>query len=58
MTKVVSIKPKENYLLFVRLSNGKEGLFDISPYLDKGIFSELKNESYFKQARISFGGVA
>jgi hypothetical protein len=58
MIKVISIEPKENKMIFVKLSNGKEGYFDVSPYLDKGIFKELKNDSYFKQARISFGGIA
>ncbi len=58
MIKVVTVKPKGQYKLFVQLSNGKEGIFDVSPYLNKGIFKELNNESYFKQARISFGGIA
>ena len=58
MLKIVSIEPKENYMLFVRLSNGKEGMFDVSPYLEKGIFEELKNTGYFKLARISFGGIS
>ncbi len=58
MIKVVSVEPREKYVLFIRLSNGKEGEFDVSPYLDKGIFTELKNKSYFKQARLSFNGVA
>jgi hypothetical protein len=58
MLKIISIEPKENFMLFVRLSNGKEGLFDVSPYLDKGIFGELKNTGYFKLARISFSGIS
>ncbi len=57
MIKVISIEPKENKMIFVRMSNGKEGYFDVSPYLDKGIFTELKNDGYFKQARILFGGI-
>jgi hypothetical protein len=57
MIKVVTIKPEGQYKLFVRLSNGKEGIFDVAPYLDKGIFRELVNESYFKQVRLSFGGI-
>ena len=58
MIKVISIEPKENKIIFVRMSNGKEGYFDVSPYLHKGIFKELQNDSYFKQARLSFGGIA
>jgi len=35
----------------------KKREFDIAPYLDKGIFTELKKESYFQQARVAFGGI-
>ena len=31
--------------------------FDVTPFLEKGIFSELKDESYFKQVRVAFGSV-
>lgn len=57
MNKVILVEPRDNYILFVKLSNGKVGEFDVSPYLDKGIFQELKNLSYFKQVRSAFGGV-
>jgi hypothetical protein len=39
----------------VTLSNGKRGIFDVTPYLDRGIFKELKDYQYFKRARIEFG---
>lgn len=57
MNKVIVVEPRDNYVLFVKLSNGKEGEFDVSGYLNKGIFKELQNVSYFKQARPAFGGV-
>jgi len=57
MLKVKQIEPRENYLLFVELSNGKKGIFDVKPYLEKGIFTELKNKDYFFTARPAFGGV-
>ena len=57
MNKVVTVETRENYMLFIKMSNGKSGEFDVSPYLDKGIFIELKKESYFKQVKPAFGGV-
>ena len=57
MNRVISVEAKENYTLLVRLSNGKVGEFDVSPYLNKGIFKELKNIGYFGQAKPAFGGV-
>lgn len=55
--KVVSATPSENYELTLRFSNGEERIFDTTPYLDKGIFAELRNLSYFKQVRLAFGTV-
>ena len=57
MLKVEHIECIENYQLRTRLSNGAEGIFDVSPYLDKGIFCELKNAEYFKSVRINFAGI-
>lgn len=57
MNKVISVEPRDNYILFVKLSNGKVGEFDVSRYLNKGIFKELQDPGYFKQVRPGFGGV-
>ncbi|HRH75956.1 MAG TPA: DUF2442 domain-containing protein [Cellvibrionaceae bacterium] len=54
---VTDVSAIGNYLLQVKFENGELKIFDVSPYLDKGIFTELKNESYFKQVRVAFGAV-
>ena len=41
----------------VVLSNGKSGIFDVEPYLDKGIFTELKDYNYFRNAHIEYGTI-
>ncbi len=41
----------------VTLSNGKRGIFDVKPYLDRGIFNELRDYAYFRRARIEFGTI-
>ena len=58
MVKVSYVEPKDDYVLLVKLSNGKEGFFDVKPYLDKGVFTELKDKSLFAAVRPAFGGVA
>ena len=58
MVKVTFVKAEKNYRLWVRLSSGKSGYFDVSPYLEKGIFKQLQDGAYFEQVRIAFGGVA
>ena len=57
MAKVVSAEAIDNYKLRVVLSNGETGIFDVSPYLDKGVFRQLKDEKYFRLVRVAYGGV-
>ena len=45
------------YKIKVVLSNGKSGIFDVEPYLDKGIFTELKDYNYFRNAHIEYGTI-
>jgi hypothetical protein len=58
MVKVISVQPIENYKLRIVLSDNRKGIFDVSPYLDKGIFQELKDPEYFRLVQAAFGGVA
>ncbi len=51
------VKPEPDYLLYVELDNGQKGLFDMKPYLDHGIFRELRDRDYFAQVGILFGAV-
>jgi hypothetical protein len=57
MVKVITAEPIEGYRLKVLLSNGKQGIFDVTPYLDKGVFHELKDREYFRRVNAAFGGV-
>lgn len=55
--KVVQVQPLENFKLRLCFDNGQVKRFDVAPYLEKGIFAELKNIHYFKQVEPFFGGV-
>jgi hypothetical protein len=57
MLTVKNIHYCEDYKFKAVLSNGAEGIFDISPYLEKGIFVQLKNKEYCKQVKINFAGI-
>lgn len=46
-----------NYKIKVVLSNGKSGIFSVQPYLEKGIFTELKDYNYFKNAKLEYGTI-
>jgi hypothetical protein len=58
MLKVIRVDATDDYTLFVELSDGSSGQFDVKPYLDKGVFSELKDKEYFKQVKPLFCGIA
>ena len=58
MLKVTKAIAKDNYTLFVELSDGRSGYFDVKPYLEKGVFTQLKDKNYFKQVKPFFCGIA
>ena len=47
--RILEIKPKSDFTLQIRLDNGNEGVFDITPYLEYEAFLELKNIDSFKK---------
>ena len=51
---IKSVKPQENYLLLLTFENGEKRQFDMKPYLDLGIFRELKDLKLFNTVRTSF----
>src|SRR5438874_9599629 len=51
---VKKVKPLDHYMLHLTFSNGEDRLFDVKPYLDKGIFRELQDVKMFNSVRISF----
>lgn len=55
--EVAYAEPLPQHKLKIRFKNDEEKEFDVTPFLDKGIFNELKDESYFKQVRVAFGAV-
>ena len=55
--KVIIAEPLTNHRLRLRFENGEIREFDVAPYLDKGIFRELKDDAYFRRVRVAFGSV-
>ncbi len=54
---VKKVQPTDDYKLFLTFSNGEIRLFEMKPYLKKGIFIELNNFSMFNTAHVSFDTV-
>ena len=55
--RIVEAVPTDDYKLTLIFSNGERGLYDCSPLLDFGVFQELRNMNYFKQAKVDHGTV-
>jgi hypothetical protein len=51
------VKPLSDYRIYVEIGDGRQGIFDMKPYLEHGIFRELKDEHYFNQVDILFGAI-
>ena len=45
--EVKDVLPQKDYTLHLWFTNGEEGILDMKPYLDKGIFQALKDEKMF-----------
>lgn len=54
---VTDVKPSDDYQLLLQFKNGEQKIFDMKPYLDKGIFIGLKDEIVFKTAKVNFDTV-
>ncbi|MEI6821771.1 MAG: DUF2442 domain-containing protein [Bacteroidota bacterium] len=51
---VKNVIPIDNYNLILTFENGEKRQFDMNPFLDKGIFKELRDLSVFNSVKISF----
>jgi hypothetical protein len=55
--RVSEVKPNRDYTLTLTFTNGEKRVFDVKPYLDKGIFRELKEPSMFNTVRPFLGSI-
>ena len=53
--RVTSVVPENHSRLRLRFSNGEERIYDCSPLLDFGVFTELRDPAYFRQV-VAAGG--
>lgn len=55
--RVKKVYPLKNYQLHLFFTNGEEKLFDVKPYLNKGIFEKLKDITVFNTVRPFLGSI-
>lgn len=55
--RVRAVHPNPDYTLTLEFDNQEVRVFDVKPYLDKGIFRELREKSVFYSVRPFLGSV-
>ncbi len=57
METVLRVRTHSNFQIEVEFSTGETRLFDVTPYLEKGVFKRLKDPTLFRQAYVAFDTV-
>lgn len=57
MEAIVRVVPRDDYQLEIEFSTGEVRLFDVRPYLDKGVFTQLRDPALFARAYVAFDTV-
>jgi len=55
MESVTRVKVKDDYYLELWFDTGEHRLFDVKPYLGRGIFTRLQDIHLFKRAFVRTG---
>ena len=54
---VKQVRPLEDYQLALIFENGEQRIFDVKPYLQRGVFVRLQNRVTFQAVRVVAGSV-
>lgn len=54
---VIRVEAKPDYKLFLEFENGEKRVFDMTPYMDRAPFSQLKGSPLFGKAFVDYGTV-
>lgn len=55
--RVKAVKANPDYTLTLTFTNGEVKVFDVKPYLDKGIFRELRDRNEFNSVQPFLGSI-
>jgi len=56
--RVKEVESTDDYKLMLVFTNNEHGIYDCSSLLEFGVFKELQDKHYFKQAKVIDGTVA
>lgn len=52
--RIKSVAPLSEFRLLLTFDNAEERIFDMKPYLTKGVFAELADQSLFRSVHVCF----
>ena len=55
--RVKDLETLDDYKLKLFFENGEIKIFDVRPFLEKGIFKELRDKELFKNVKVFLGSV-
>ncbi|MCF8142427.1 MAG: DUF2442 domain-containing protein [Deltaproteobacteria bacterium] len=55
--RVKSVRPNPDYTLTIVFENGETRRFDVKPYLEKGVFKELRALKNFNSVKVFLGSI-
>ena len=51
---IIDVKPLKQYKLLLTFENNEARILDMSPFLNKGMYAQLKDVSLFNTVKVSF----
>ena len=58
MKEIIDVKPLDDYKLLLVFKDNEKRIKDMRPYLNKGIFKDLKNKNFFNKVKIEYGTIS
>ena len=57
MKKIENVIPLDGYEILVTFSGGEKRIKDMKPYLEKGVFSKLKDKNFFNKVEVKYNSI-
>ena len=58
MKEIIDVKPLDDYKLLLVFKDNEKRIKDMRPYLNKGIFKDLKNKNFFNKVKIEYDTIS
>ena len=56
--RVLEVKARGDFTVESLFANTERKIFDVKPYMDKGIFKELQNKDVFNSVKVDNGSIS